>query len=613
MDFSLSSSLVGSAVSNPDKLALDLQFATDKALTARKGPTPAFTRGSGATFVDSDGLVKYGAENIILQSENFSAANWSKFGSTISSDLAAAPDGTITADKLVESTSGGLHGTFQNPTTTSGVTHIGSCYIKAAGRNFAVVYTGAFPANGRYISIPADGTGTVLGLFSANPSNVTLQYVGNGWYRVTILIVSSGAGTSLEIYSAISGTNSSYTGDGTSGVLIWGAQLERFSSARTYIPTTTSAVYGPRFDHDPVTLDCKGLLIEESRTNLLVQSDNFTQSIWTKLGLSVTADALASPDGLVTSDLITEDSNSSVHAVQQTGYTLTASQPYTFSVFAKGATHTSVQISLSTAAFGGASYANFVLTGSGSIGSLSGVTAKIDSYPNGWYRCSVTITSVSGGTGGNVAVVANNNNSASTRNPSYLGTEAQVAYIWGAQLELGSFPTSYIPTTTASVVRSADVCSITGSDFSGFYNQPEGTLFADVTPQTVDQLSVAVGVNTSASTRSHFIYKTNSAINAAGKRWAAQTVNDAGAQTAIPTSTDVAISRARLAYGYKLNDFAFAYAGVIVGTDTIGTIPVPTAMRIGSRDDGLYINGHIESVRYYKKRLTNAKIQAITV
>ena len=427
MDFSLSSSLVGNAVSNPDKLALDLQFATDKTLTARRGPTPVFTRGSTGRFVGNNGLIQSAAinaprfdhdpvtgvckgllmeesrTNICLQSENLSTT-WGGLGRTISSDFATSPDGSTTADKIVENTSNGLHGVFQTPTTVSGSTYIGSMYVKAAGRNFAMIYTGAAPTNGRYISIPADGTGTVLGLFNANPSTVTLQYVGNGWYRVTILIVASGTGTSLEIYAAITGTNASYTGDGTSGISVWGAQVE-----------------------------------------------------------------------------------------------------------------------------------------------------------------------------------------------------------------LGSFATSYIPTTTASVVRSADVCSITGSDFSGFYNQPEGTLFADVTPQTVAQASVVLAVNTGTFQNAHLIYKVDQTINAVGRRWAGQTSVGATAQTSIATSTDVAIARSRLSYAYKLNDFVFAYAGGIVGTDNLGNIPSPTAMRIGGRDDGLSINGHIAAVRYYKKRLSNARIQTITV
>ena len=248
-----------------DQLALDLQFATDKTLTARKGPTPVFTRASTGRFVGSNGLIQSAAinaprfdhdpvtgickgllmeesrTNLILQSENL-ATTWGGSGRTISSDFATSPDGLTTADKLVENTANTLHGVTQTPTTVSGSTYIGSAYIKAAGRNFAMIYTGAGTANGRYVSIPADGTGAVLGLYSANPSTVTLQYVGNGWYRVSILIVSSGTGSSFEIYSSINGTSASYTGDGSSGILVWGAQLELGAFPTSYIPTTTASV-----------------------------------------------------------------------------------------------------------------------------------------------------------------------------------------------------------------------------------------------------------------------------------------------------------------------------------------------------------------------------------
>ena len=439
MDFSLSSSLVGTTVLSADKLALDLQFATDKTLTARTGPTPVFTRASTGRFVGSNGLIQ------------------------------------------------------------------------------------------------------------------------------------------------------------------------------------SAAINAPRFDHDPVTGVCKGLLMEESRTNLVTHSDQFNNIAWSKNGSIITENATASPDGTVNAERTTEQSGTSTRF--GTFFTITpalSTAAYTFSVFIKNAS--------------GSRFARIVLNAdapttfacvdvnpsTGQISqtlnsSVSAVSSSSVAAGDGWWRVSITATLPARYV--TIALITGSSVPAGVDfgYQSYTGNGTSGIFIWGAQLEAGSFPTSYIPTTTASVVRSADVCSITGSAFSGFYNQPEGTLFADVTPQSVDQISVVVGVNTFSSTRSHFIYKINSAINAAGKRWGAQTVNDAGAQTAIPTLTDVAISRTRLAYSYKLNDFAFVYAGVIVGTDTIGTIPVPTAMRIGSRDDGLYINGHIASVRYYKKRLLNAKLQAITV
>jgi len=431
MDFSLSSSLVGSAVLNPDRLSLDLQFAADKTLTARKGPTPTFTRGSTATFVGSNGLIQ------------------------------------------------------------------------------------------------------------------------------------------------------------------------------------SAAVNAPRFDHDPITGVCKGLLIEESRTNTMLSSEQFNSALWNAAGLrtlTVTANDTVSPSGFLDADRLTVGATTTSYRVVQNTANVISGTAYTFSCFLKADQVTRAQISSGNTTTLPLT-AVFDLTGNGSVVSNTFGTASIQNYGNGWYRCIIT------GTAG-----ANSNTSMSLYPVTgtsiiYPGNSVDSFYAWGAQLEAGAFATSYIPNASviSSAVRSADVCSITGSAFTGFYNQSEGTLFSNATPQTVDQVSVVVGVNTTASTASHFIYKVNSSISAAGKRWGAQTVSLAGAQTTITTSTDVAVSRASLAYSFKLNDFAFAYAGSIVGTDNSGTMPTPTTMRIGSRDDGLYINGHIASVRYYRKRLPNAKLQTITV
>ena len=601
MDFSLSSSLVGSAVSNPDKLALDLQFAVDKTLTARKGPTPVFVRGSGATFVDSDKLVKWAPENLYSFSQSFNDIFWTKTRVSVQADATIAPDGTLTADKLVEDTTPTSTHQISSGITPSAIPHRLSVFAKKAERNFIVLRLGG----------QNDFFNLNTGVAITNMNSPTITDVGNGWYRCSVV---SSAGTQGSFTPSIDGITNSYTGDGTSGIFIWGAQLERSSTVRTYNPTTTGVFYGPRFDHDPVTGACKGLLMEETRTNSLIQSEDLTKSIWSRTGLTVTGNALTSPDGLVTSDLISEDLSGGVHAAQQTGYTLSASQPYTFSVFAKAAAHTSFQMSLSSAAFGGTTYANFVLSGSGSIGGLSGVTAKIDSYPNGWYRCSITIASVSGGTGGNVAIVANNNNSASVRNPTYTGTGAQVVYIWGAQLELGTFPTSYIPTTTASVVRSADVCSITGSAFSGMWNPLEGTTLVS-----------GDKTNSSNVTGSYFSYQSGATeVGPLMSRTSTSLLGRIRNNSALDlTNLDFLqspLGEKKLAVAWKAtgdsNDRDYCSGGVILTKSNPNTGTAAnnqTTLTIGSRPSTSIFNGTISSLRYYKKRLPNTKLQALTV
>jgi len=136
-------------------------------------------------------------------------------------------------------------------------------------------------------------------------------------------------------------------------------------------------------------------------------------------------------------------------------------------------------------------------------------------------------------------------------------------------------------------------------------------MFADAIPQTVAQSAIALSVNTTTFQNSHSISKSNALADAAGLRWVAQTFSGAIVAT-ISTSTDVATTRSRLAYAYKINDMAFAASGLLIGTDTSGIMPSPTAMHIGMRDSSLQINGHLAAIRYFRKRLSNQKLQTLT-
>jgi hypothetical protein len=382
---------------------------------------------------------------------------------------------------------------------------------------------------------------------------------------------------------------------------------------------TTSSTFGivkaannePRFDHDPVTLACRGLLIEEGRTNLISHSEDMTVANgWnTESGTLVFVNnADTSPSGSVTAEKLQEADTTTTRKITTKLAATVIGTTYTLSVYAKASERSILQIATSVG-FTTVTQ-NFDLV-NGVLGTGGATAPSIVDAGNGWYRCSIqAVSSASGNSLFAFGIVPASN---SGRFASYTGVVGNGIFLWGAQLEVGSFATSYIPTTTGSVVRSADVCSITGGNFSGFYNQPEGTLFADVTPQTVDQGAVVIGVNTTTFFEANIIYKTNSSVAAPGRRWAGQTYAAISVQAQIATSTDVAVSRSRLAYAYKLNDFAFAASGSLVGTDTSGTVPSPTAMRIGARDDGLQINGHIAAVRYYKKRLPDAKLAQLTV
>jgi hypothetical protein len=194
----------------------------------------------------------------------------------------------------------------------------------------------------------------------------------------------------------------------------------------------TAATDVPRFDHNPTTGESLGLLVEEQRTNLLLQSNGF-DTTWTNSNSSETAAAGTAPDGTNTAWELkdTVDAITATHTISQSGMALTGGVTYTYSIFAKAGTLPRVLLILTgTVAFSsGNKTAIFNLT-TGIISNLApGVTAQIVAYPNGWYRCVMTVAA--DGTGSANANVRIDNGSTS----SYQGDGTGTILIWGAQLE----------------------------------------------------------------------------------------------------------------------------------------------------------------------------------
>ena len=345
---------------------------------------------------------------------------------------------------------------------------------------------------------------------------------------------------------------------------------------------------GPRFDHDPLTLACKGLLIEEARTNLYQQSEVFNDSFWTKTRSSISSNATTAPDGTLTADKLVEDTTASNTHITQSTVTPPATA-HTLSVFAKKGERTWIVLRL-----GGTN--TFFNLDDGTIAAGSVNSPTITNFGNGWYRCAVTS---SFGTQGQFWLATNSTTT------SYTGDGTSGLFIWGAQLEAGAFPTSYIPTAaTAPLTRSADVCSITGSAFSGFYNQSEGTI--SYKASTAQPGNSVVVYSVTDGTTSNLIQSCPGPASFLILRLGASEVSlNHGTFT-----IGVAASQAS---AYKLNDFASAKNGEAVLVDSTGTPPSVSQIGLGSQNVAAgRINGHIAYFRYYKKRLTNFKLQSLT-
>jgi hypothetical protein len=360
----------------------------------------------------------------------------------------------------------------------------------------------------------------------------------------------------------------------------------------------TAAVNTERFDHDPVTLASRGLLIEEGRTNLILQSENIASATWVKAGGSISSVANVRPDGNANSELFSEDGATATHRIFQS-FTGTIGTSYTLSVFLKFAGRD--QIYLENRSIATNPYAVFNIQ-NGTIGFVSsGLSAVIQAYPNGWYRCSITGTSTL--SGGNYIIGGFSGGA-----QSYTGLNGPAFYIYGSQVEAGSFATSYIPTTTGCVVRSADECSITGGNFTSFWNTNEGAMFASGDPRGGASVATLVMANSGANANQIAFDRSTLQVKFG--------IANSGTYTATISQNITNGSFVKISGAYATNNARSAVNGVLGTPDT--SVIVPTNLNrfnIGSAGaaNTEFTNGCISEIKYFRKPLSNAKLQALTV
>ena len=372
----------------------------------------------------------------------------------------------------------------------------------------------------------------------------------------------------------------------------------------------TASNDAPRFDHDPANGASRGLLIEEARTNLLERSAEFDNAYWTKTRASVTANAIAAPDGATTADKLVENTDNNTHFVHR-ARTTASNETVTFSVFAKAGERSSLLLELSNF-LNSVTNATFDLTAKTASTPLfagadySNLSSSITEIGNGWFRCVLTATKAAVNTVNNPTISLHNGTSS-----TYTGDGTSGLYIWGAQLEAGAFPTSYIPTTSAAATRSADSAVVT--PISGFYNQAEGTLFAEFS--RYQTAAVANFLHFTGTSPNQIVLETNATPPSTLQRFLVET--SAGAQANIGFSGVVANTVYRMIGAYAANSFQAAQSGTLGTEDTGGALPTVSQMTIGAGKygtDALFkiLNGHIRKLAYYPKCLSNALLQQLT-
>jgi hypothetical protein len=381
----------------------------------------------------------------------------------------------------------------------------------------------------------------------------------------------------------------------------------------------TAAANVPRFDHDPATGASRGLLIEEARTNLFQRSAEFDNAYWGKNEASVTANAETSPDGTSSGDKLIESANNDVHWVRSALFSAT-SETRSLSVFAKKGERNRLAVAIWNGSTSTRSANALFDLNAGTVlytysaGSWTSVSSSITPVGNGWYRCVVTATG--DGTNGyyGYLTVGNDTQSAataSTGTTAYTGDGTSGLFIWGAQLEAGAFATSYIPTTSAAATRSADSAVVT--PISSFYNQAEGTLFAELQAQTLTQSGgfarrvVTLDNNT-----------TDDEVNISQSGTADQLsfiVRQSAAASAVIVGGSSITSITKAIGAYATNNAQASYNGTLGTADTSVTVPTTlTHLKLGrsTSSTARLFQGHIRKVAYWPKRLTNTLLEQLT-
>lgn len=644
---------------------LSLDFQKSKTVDARG----TFQRASNAMFYDQDGYLRVAASNqprieffangsgqcegllIERARTNLVTATEQFFDSTYWPPSAAfnapapgilAPDGTQTAYDIIEDISTGEHA-LRFPSTINIVANTQytfTIYAKAAERSKFDLLLGG-PTNWVNANRTAGfdlATGTMTGVGGA-PANGSIQALPNGWFRCRITSTTNATSVSpcsvnLRIYD--NAGNGSYTGDGVSGLYVWGAQMEEGSFPSSYIrsnPTFTSRASNAsyqdnadglikvatsntvRYNFNSVTRENTSLMLEPSATNLITSSESFGGVT----GGTVTNNNAVAPDGTTTAALVTEDTSSGRHYIAAGTPTIVANSYNTGSVFVKAGTRTRVYVTV------GQSGSPFTRGGvilnltTGSFSTFNIATAPLAQIPfvqyvgNGWYRVGIAVRTNTTDTTMYMEVggVDNNNSTVYTGNGSTF-------FVWGVQMEAGVGMTSYIQTSGATATRAADVYTTSATTrASETLSMPtasvnlrphEGTLGVEGRYDgeiTTNQYIVGLGDTTVNSLISFRMLNDNLTF----------LIHTGGSSQGFVQKSFFSMGNSafKAVAAYSNTGWNVSFDGGAVQTAGPGIgVPPYGIITIGGGFGGGVERGYIKNVTYYPAKLSNAELISIT-
>jgi len=531
------------------------------------------SRASNATYYDVNGTLKKSSYNLLTYSEDFTNSVWptSSRATLLTATGVDDPFGGTTASTWKNGGTLSLELIHRVITVTAGIPYTYSVWLRRRS-----------------------GTGTIEMYVGDNIAFDVTSQVTTEWKRISV--TNTPSTTTGRAYIAILGIGDE--------IDVWGAQVETGTYAGDYAKTEGSAASTPRTaaylpDGNGNFVSAGPLLLEDAGTNLALQSEDFSTT-WSRVNVlafgsgSIVNDAVA-PDGSTTADKITPDTSTNQHRLDQTPSSTAGAQVFT--VYAKAAGYSFVGLRI------GLNGAGFDLL-AGTVSSIvTSTSASIAPVGDGWYRCSVYESSAAANATTRINVTEDG--SIST---SFAGDGTSGIYLWGAQLEESSYPTSYVPTTTSTATRAADVSTSAATTVfeSDWYRQDEGTIYSEpVFTNTTSFNTVYCLGDGTGSNRTRTI-QWNDGTNRQ------LVVVVAGAQQVGIIGTG-GVGSFKFAAGLKADNFAVSQNGAAVSTDTSGLMFIADKLFIGNTTGVVFfLNGAIKRLTYWPQRLPNDTLQTIT-
>jgi hypothetical protein len=515
-----------------------------------------FSGGDGGTRVNPEGYVEIVPWNLSPNSDITTLAGYSVGPNMVDLGIVTGPDGKQSARRfrsLAPSNAYVLSPNFNLPST--GI-YTFSMWVRVnagTATNTPVVYNGV----GASVTMNTTPTST--------------------WQRVygTVSVPGGNTTPTIPFY------------DSANGVEIEYAYIQiNPGTLKPYIPVTDRLNY-PRITYQ----NGRGALLSEpQRTNNCNYSQQIDNNNWTYSNVSITANDTISPDGTQNADRVTRSSTSSTYFYNSN--TLASSNRANSMFLKKG---TIDQVTILGNGYSAGTFATFNLS-NGTILSSAGCTPFIEQYKDGWYRCGFVQTN---GVNYYLLVTLNGYNNETVTSGEYL-------YAWGGQSELGEFPTSYIPTTSATVTRPQDNANKTG--ISSLIGQTEGVMYLDYTvtnqnANTLFTLANSIGANSYLNSF-YFLVIPNSLFVCDG--FASGTVQFSFYNSPLSNG------RHKIALAYKANDFALFIDGVLKNTDNSGTVPPLSAIEFNGVDGGTSYQNLFNTTALFNTRLTNTQLAELT-